>query len=74
MRLFHVSEEENIRVFEPRIPVRNDFDKSVGLVWAIDEKRLAYFLTPRDCPHVAYHVSGKTTYSPDRRVFFLIGC
>lgn len=30
MRLFHVSEEPDIRVFEPRIPVRDDMDKSIG--------------------------------------------
>ena len=48
MRLFHVSEESGIRVFEPRIPLRKDLDQTVGLVWAIDEKRLPNFLTPRD--------------------------
>ena len=36
MRLFHVSEESGIRVFEPRIPLRKDLDQTVGLVWAID--------------------------------------
>ena len=54
MRLFHVSEEENIEVFEPRLPNRNDLDKNVGLVWAIDEARLPNFLTPRDCPRITY--------------------
>lgn len=52
MRLFHVSEESNIEVFNPRTPTRNDLDKNVGLVWAIDEERLPNFLTPRDCPRV----------------------
>lgn len=69
MRLFHVSEEDNIEVFEPRIPIRDDMDKSIGLVWAIDEKRLPNFLTPRNCPRVAYHV-GKDTTESDRRKFF----
>lgn len=69
MRLFHVSEENNIQAFEPRIPTRDDLDKSVGLVWAIDEKRLPNFLTPRNCPRVAYHVGRDTTES-DRRKFF----
>lgn len=32
MRLFHVSEESGIRVFEPRIPLRKDLDQTVGLV------------------------------------------
>lgn len=61
MRLFHVSEESDIREFEPRIPARDDMDKSIGLVWAIDEARLPNFLTPRDCPRVTYHVGTNTT-------------
>ena len=69
MRLFHVSEEENIETFHPRIPDRNDLDKTVGLVWAIDEQRLANFLTPRDCPRVTYHV-GKNTSESDKTRFF----
>lgn len=56
MRLFHVSEEENIKILEPRLPNRNALDKTFGLVWAIDEERLPNFLTPRDCPRVAYHI------------------
>lgn len=40
MRLFHVSEEPDIRVFYPRLPTRTDLNQNVGLVWAIDEERL----------------------------------
>lgn len=69
MRLFHVSEEENIQIFEPRLPNRNDLDKTVGLVWAIDESRLPNFLTPRDCPRVAYYI-GKNTTESDKKTFF----
>lgn len=69
MRLFHVSEESDIEVFHPRIPDRDDLDKSIGLVWAIDEKRLPNFLTPRNCPRVTYHVNSNTTDN-DRRKFF----
>ena len=69
MRLFHVSEEVNIEVFYPRTPNRNDLDKTVGLVWAIDEERLPNFLTPRDCPRVAYHI-GKNTNEADKKRFF----
>ncbi|WBW97814.1 hypothetical protein [Oceanirhabdus sp. W0125-5] len=28
MRLFHVSEEKDIKVFEPRLPYRKDLDQS----------------------------------------------
>lgn len=69
MRLFHVSEESNIDIFNPRIPEREDLDKSVGLVWAIDEKHLPNFLTPRDCPRVTYHV-GEHTSKHDKEMFF----
>ena len=69
MRLFHVSEKGNIDVFYPRIPEREDFDKSVGLVWSIDEKHLPNFLTPRDCPRITYHI-GEDTSEHDKEVFF----
>ena len=69
MRLFHVSEEKDIQVFEPRLPSRSDLDKTVGLVWAIDEARLPNYLTPRKCPRVAYH-TGKNTTESDRKKFF----
>lgn len=70
MRLFHVSEEANIEVFNPRIPARKDLDQSVGLVWAIDEKRLPNFLTPRDCPRVAYCLE-KTLLKMIKKLFLL---
>jgi len=69
MRLFHVSEESNIAIFNPRIPERDDLDKNVGLVWAIDEKHLPNFLTPRDCPRVTYHV-GENTSAQDKEIYF----
>ena len=67
MRLFHVSEEPDIKVFEPRFPTRKDLNQNIGLVWAIDEARLPNFLTPRDCPRVAYHVGYQTTDSDKKR-------
>ena len=69
MRLFHVSEEADIRRFEPRRPTRVDLDPKTGLVWAIDEKHLPNFLAPRDCPRVAYSVREDTT-PEDRERFF----
>jgi len=69
MRLFHVSEEANIEVFYPRTPERNDLDKNIGLVWAVDEQRLPNFLTPRDCPRVTYYI-GKNTTEDDKKAFF----
>ena len=69
MRLFHVSEEADIRRFEPRRPTRVDLDPETGLVWAIDEKHLPNFLAPRDCPRVTYSVREDTT-TEDRERFF----
>ena len=61
MKLFHVSEESDIAEFVPRTPLRDDMDKSKGLVWALNERCLPNFLTPRDCPRVAYHINEQTT-------------
>lgn len=69
MRLFHVSEESDIAVFEPRAPERNDLDKSIALVWAIDERRLPNFLTPRNCPRVTYHEAPTSSPQDIERYF-----
>lgn len=69
MKLYHASEEGNIPLFRPRPPSRADLDPAVGLVWAIDGKRLPNYLTPRDCPRVAYHIGPGTT-AADRERFF----
>ncbi len=73
MRLFHVSEEPDIRVFEPRLPTRCDLDQNCGLVWAIDELRLPNYLMPRDCPRVTYHVGSQTTDTDKKRFFSSAG-
>lgn len=61
MRLFHVSEEPDISVFEPRPVARWDLDPAAKYVWAIDEDHLSNFLTPRNCPRVCYRVNDHTT-------------
>ncbi|WP_411268174.1 DUF6886 family protein [Paenibacillus sp. PL91] len=68
MRLFHVSEECDISIFKPRIPTRKDMNQEKGLVWAINEKCLPNFLTPRNCPRVTYHCN-ETTTEEDKRHF-----
>jgi len=69
MRLFHISEEPDITQFVPRVPDREDFDKTQGLVWALSEPCLPNFLTPRDCPRVAYYATEKTA-KEDISAFF----
>ena len=61
MFLYHVSEEPNIKIFEPRLPSRKDLNPDVGLVWALCERTLPNFITPRNCPRVTYHIGEKTT-------------
>ncbi len=61
MILYHVSENPNIELFEPRLPSRRDLNPDVGLVWALCERTLPNFLTPRDCPRVTYHVNNNTS-------------
>jgi len=73
MKLFHVSEEADIIRFVPRAPLREELDKSKGLVWAINEYCLPNFLTPRDCPRVTYHSSAETT-AEDISGFFSSDC
>jgi len=69
MRLFHVSEEAHIKEFVPRIPYRQDMDKSKGLVWALTEDSLPNWLTPRNCPRVGYRVTDETTSDDISRFF-----
>ncbi len=67
MRLYHVSEENDISIFYPRIPNRKDLDQSIGLVWAISEECLPNFLTPRNCPRVTYYCNEHTTEEDKKR-------
>jgi hypothetical protein len=69
MKLFHVSEEQNIELFVPRIPYRKDMDKSKGLVWALTELQLKKFLTPRDCPRATYRTTDTSTQEDIYRFF-----
>ena len=69
MRLFHVSEEPNIDIFIPRVPYRQDMDKSKGLVWALTGEHLPQFLTPRECPRITYRVTDTSTQN-DIAMFF----
>jgi hypothetical protein len=54
--LFHVSEESDIRRFEPR---PSEYTEE-PVVWAIDATRLCNYLVPRDCPRVTYYAGPST--------------
>jgi hypothetical protein len=64
MTVYHVSEEPDIRVFEPRRvePTGEAF------VWAIDDEHLRNYLVPRECPRVTFY-SGERTTPADRERF-----
>ena len=68
MRLFHVSEESDIRIFYPRRP-KKPGDSDEALIWAIDDRRLPNYLTPRNCPRVTYHAGPETTPEDTARFF-----
>lgn len=68
LRLFHVSEDPNIRIFQPR--ARSSADGAgEALVWAMEEWHLSNYLVPRDCPRVCFWPVPTTTKS-DRAQFF----
>jgi hypothetical protein len=68
-RLFHVSEDESIKVFVPRPPPSASGGVSGDAVWSIDEDHLAHYLLPQDCPRVALR-SVASTSPEDRAKFF----
>ena len=69
MRLFHVSEDPDVKIFHPRLPRRAELDPNVGLVWSLIEPSLPNWLFPRECPRVGYRICENTT-SEDKSKFF----
>jgi len=60
-RLFHISEDPDIRVFEPH-PSPSFFEGIKGdVVFAISSGLLVNYLLPRDCPRVTYYASAETS-------------
>src|SRR5262245_6106935 len=55
--VYHVSEEADIKVFEPR----RINGAGEALVWAIDDARLRNYLLPRDCPRVTFSAGPRTS-------------
>ena len=54
MRLYHVSDQPGIRLFEPRPALYPGAGVSDNVVWAVDEEHLHNYLLPRDCPRVTF--------------------
>jgi hypothetical protein len=70
-RIYHVSEEPDIRHFAPRPPPSLDAGVTDHVVWAISERLLHNYLLPRDCPRVTFYAKGTTTEEDAAR--FMIG-
>lgn len=75
MRLFHFSEDPDIRRFVPRA-VRVPSARPPGrewlngpLVWAIDDWHAPLYLFPRDCPRILVWPTERTT-DADRAAWF----
>jgi hypothetical protein len=62
--LFHISDQSDIRVFDPR-PSQYTAEP---VVWAIDDARLRNYLLPRDCPRVTFY-AGPSTSAADAARF-----
>ena len=70
-RLFHVSDIAGIARFEPRPPPSPDAGVTADAVWAVAGSHLVNYLTPRDCPRIAYRAGPETL--PDDKQRFLVG-
>ena len=67
MRLFHFSDDPDIKTFVPR-PVRVPAARPPGmqwlngpLVWAIDDAHQVMYLFPRECPRILLWATPETT-------------
>ena len=58
--LYHVSEQCDIAVFNPR-PSPRPKEVPGNLVWAVNAERLINYLLPRDCPRVTYFAAANTS-------------
>jgi hypothetical protein len=61
LKLWHVSEQPDIALFEPRLPPNRDAAVATPVVWAVDDACLPHYLVPRDCPRVAFRALPATT-------------
>lgn len=68
-KLFHISENSGIKVFDPR-PSPSLFDNlTSNVVFAITDRLLHNCLLPRDCPRVTYYSKHDTTQQDKERFF-----
>lgn len=68
-RLFHISEEPGITVFEPRPSPSSIENVKSDVVFAISDKLLHNYLLPRDCPRVTFYSKHDTTHQDKVKYF-----
>jgi hypothetical protein len=66
---FHARERSGIDLFEPRPPASRDAGVDKPVVRAVDERRLANYLLPRDCPRVCFAAGPRATAADRERHF-----
>lgn len=59
MKLWHVSDDPRVRLFEPRAVETHDSPER--LVWAIDDEHVPAYWFPRECPRGTWWATGETT-------------
>jgi hypothetical protein len=57
--LWHVSEDDSIRRFEPHRAPTSSLDEE--LVWAVDTRHLPLYWFPRDCPRATFWAVSSTS-------------
>ncbi len=67
-KLYHISEDPTIKVFEPRPSPSYFLDIQGDVVFAISDQFLHNYLLPRDCPRVTFYSKDDTT-DTDRMLF-----
>lgn len=67
--MFHISEEQGIKVFIPRKSPQLYKQIKDDVVFAVSDKMLHNYLLPRDCPRVCFY-TGEKTSEIDKMKFF----
>jgi len=69
IRLFHISQDPNIKIFIPR-PSPSEINGLKGnVVFAISERLLHNYLLPRDCPRVTFFAKPESLRSDIQKFF-----
>ncbi len=69
MKLFHISEEPDIKIFHPRPSPQLYASIKSDVVFAISDNLLHNYLLPRNCPRVTYYKAANTS-EEDLNTFF----